>query len=216
MLVWGGGLPAGGRYNPTSDTWVPTSTGLYAAVARFDSTAVWTGSEMIVWGGGGGIHAFNVGGRYCACVDPAAYYRDADGDGRGDATIATTACNGVIPAGYVASGTDCNDAAATVWSIPTEARNVSFGSQTTLGWSPPSEPGGSTGLYDTIRSGVPSSFNAGATCVDVNGNDTTSTDAAVPAVGAAYYYLVRAENTCGSGSLGQSSIGAERIGRLCP
>ena len=38
------------------------------------------------------------------------WYADADGDGYGDATSATTACN--MPAGYSANGDDCNDSAA--------------------------------------------------------------------------------------------------------
>ncbi|MES1217276.1 MAG: MopE-related protein, partial [Bacteroidota bacterium] len=43
------------------------------------------------------------------------YYRDADGDGYGNAAITTTAkC--AIPAGYVANNTDCNDADALVQS----------------------------------------------------------------------------------------------------
>ena len=58
MVVWGGigsGLiPAyattGGRYNPATDSWRATSTNTPPA-GRSDHTAVWTGSEMIVWGG---------------------------------------------------------------------------------------------------------------------------------------------------------------------
>src|SRR3954471_4589600 len=43
----------------TNDTWTPTTlTG--APSARDGHTAVWTGNEMIVWGGGG----FATGGRY--------------------------------------------------------------------------------------------------------------------------------------------------------
>ena len=55
MIVWGGyetaaALNDGGRYNPAANSWtaVPT-TG--APAARYRHTAVWTGSEMIVWGG---------------------------------------------------------------------------------------------------------------------------------------------------------------------
>jgi len=59
MIVWGGcsdffcnnPLNTGGRYNPTTDSWTATST-TNAPAARFDHTTVWTGSEMIVWGGG--------------------------------------------------------------------------------------------------------------------------------------------------------------------
>jgi N-acetylneuraminic acid mutarotase len=70
MIVWGGaGCPVGcssntgGRYNPSTDTWTATST-TNAPAARFDHTAVWTGSEMIVWGGRNGFDYYNTGGRY--------------------------------------------------------------------------------------------------------------------------------------------------------
>ena len=55
MIVWGGYysgsvLNGGGRYNPVADSWTAvTTTG--APAARYRHTAVWTGSEMIVWGG---------------------------------------------------------------------------------------------------------------------------------------------------------------------
>ena len=55
MIIWGGvfdttGASAGGRYNPATDSWTPTST-INAPSGREDHTAVWTGTEMIVWGG---------------------------------------------------------------------------------------------------------------------------------------------------------------------
>ena len=56
MIVWGGWmarnyLNTGGKYNPSTDSWTATST--TNASARDGHTAVWTGSEMIVWGGDG-------------------------------------------------------------------------------------------------------------------------------------------------------------------
>jgi N-acetylneuraminic acid mutarotase len=76
MIVWGGynytGLNDGGRYNPEANTWtaVPT-TG--APAARYAHTAVWTGSEMIVWGGedwnGARYTYHNDGGRYSLVAD---------------------------------------------------------------------------------------------------------------------------------------------------
>ena len=39
----------GGRYNPSTDLWVATSTGANVPSARDYHTAVWTGSEMIIW-----------------------------------------------------------------------------------------------------------------------------------------------------------------------
>ena len=55
MIVWGGidfssVLNTGGRYNPSTDSWTATST-TNAPSAREVHTGVWTGSEMIVWGG---------------------------------------------------------------------------------------------------------------------------------------------------------------------
>ena len=55
MIVWGGYASdatgnTGGRYNPSTDSWTATSTA-NAPDARLYHTAVWTGSEMIVWGG---------------------------------------------------------------------------------------------------------------------------------------------------------------------
>ncbi len=71
MIIWGGSGPGGasgfndgGRYNPATDTWTPISNELSnTPTARFFHTAVWTGYEMIVWGGGNG-NELNNGGRY--------------------------------------------------------------------------------------------------------------------------------------------------------
>jgi hypothetical protein len=66
MIIWGGldssitNLNTGGRYNPGTNAWTITST-TNAPHARRNHTAVWTGSEMIVWGG---RDAWNTGGRY--------------------------------------------------------------------------------------------------------------------------------------------------------
>src|SRR2546430_7178296 len=68
MLVRGGfngrGLNTGGRYNPSTDSWTATST-TNAPAGRDGHTAVWTGSEMIVWGGFTATSGVtNTGGRY--------------------------------------------------------------------------------------------------------------------------------------------------------
>jgi hypothetical protein len=57
MIVWGGGSPpsstynTGGIYDPTSDLWNITSIASGVPIARGQHSAVWTGNEMIVWGG---------------------------------------------------------------------------------------------------------------------------------------------------------------------
>jgi hypothetical protein len=71
MIVWGGEpedpyvlLNTGGRYDPSTDSWTTTTT-MNAPSPRWGHTAVWTGTEMIVWGGddaGGG--PLNTGGTY--------------------------------------------------------------------------------------------------------------------------------------------------------
>jgi len=76
MIVWGGtvtcqiffqcGTNTGGRYNPNTDSWTATSTA-NAPAGRYAHTAVWTGSEMIVWGGLVDYPffiVFNDGGKY--------------------------------------------------------------------------------------------------------------------------------------------------------
>jgi N-acetylneuraminic acid mutarotase len=50
------------------DTWTPTSI-TFVPGARAGHTAVWTGSEMIVWGGYDLNHSFNTGGRYNPSTD---------------------------------------------------------------------------------------------------------------------------------------------------
>ena len=67
MIVWGGidstvptCLTRGGRYNPSTDSWTATST-TNAPTGRNFHTAVWTGSEMIVWGG---LHRSKLFGEY--------------------------------------------------------------------------------------------------------------------------------------------------------
>jgi N-acetylneuraminic acid mutarotase len=62
MIIWGGLLFDGGKYNPSTDTWSPLST-VNAPSFRVLHTAVWTGSEMITWGGNDGFK-FDTGGKY--------------------------------------------------------------------------------------------------------------------------------------------------------
>ncbi len=57
MIIWGGWTgvgdlvtDTGGRYNPSINSWSPISQS-GAAAARYRHTAVWTGAEMIIWGG---------------------------------------------------------------------------------------------------------------------------------------------------------------------
>jgi hypothetical protein len=76
MIVWGGALRdadgnlqylnSGGRYNPSTDSWIATSTATNVPEPRAGSTAIWTGTDMIIWGG---FPYSNTGGRYSPSTD---------------------------------------------------------------------------------------------------------------------------------------------------
>ena len=78
MIVWGGRdfttgvatgvVNTGAIYNPVTDTWRPMTTN-GAPSARGSHTAVWTGTEMIVWGGDDIAVKTNTGGRYNPAAD---------------------------------------------------------------------------------------------------------------------------------------------------
>lgn len=78
FITWGGCLifstgpclsysNSGGIYDPVSDTWVMMAT-LDAPSPRWTHTAVWTGNEMIVWGGCGDS-CYNDGGLFDPVVN---------------------------------------------------------------------------------------------------------------------------------------------------
>jgi N-acetylneuraminic acid mutarotase len=138
MIVWGGisevttSVNSGGVYDPALDQWIAATPSSGAPRARYRHTAVWTGSQMIVWGGYIGIGDAQNGGRLRLDLLPDA---DADLDGFGacsgdchdfDATIhpgATEVCNGLDDNcsagadepfdqdqdGFATCGGDCND-----------------------------------------------------------------------------------------------------------
>lgn len=71
MIIFGGGLlddvtyfNNGGMYDPNSDIWIATDTASAPAKRRW-TTAVWTGSRMVLWGGnstvGGGVRLYTGG-----------------------------------------------------------------------------------------------------------------------------------------------------------
>ena len=61
-------MNTGGRYNPTSNSWSSVTTSSAPAV-RYWHTAVWIGSQMIVWGGSNGSIALGDGSHYNPASD---------------------------------------------------------------------------------------------------------------------------------------------------
>jgi N-acetylneuraminic acid mutarotase len=192
MIVWGGvgvGI-IGGRYTPATNTWATTST-VGEPSADSAQTAVWTGELMLVWGGSA---AGGAGGRYLPAASA-----DADADSR-------------------CSFEDCNDAEGGVWATPGEVTDLAFTDSETLSWSPPSDLGGTSVLYDAIRSGDPTDFVSTPTCIAPSVGNTEADASAVPDPDEAFFYLVRAVNSCplGLGSPGADSNGAPRTALECP
>ncbi|MBI4231123.1 MAG: hypothetical protein HY608_09845, partial [Planctomycetes bacterium] len=77
MLIWGGldctsicaPVNRGWAYDPVADAWSTLST-LFAPEARLEHSMVWTGQEMIVWGGHPNTYVgVDTGGRYDPSTD---------------------------------------------------------------------------------------------------------------------------------------------------
>ncbi len=100
MVVWGGRssiwdftvVSDGAAYQPSVDGWTVLESE-YAPLPRMAHTAVWTGSEMIVWGGSSSFYYMDAG-----------FYEIADGDG--DGVCGDDDCDPFNPN----CGLDCTDA----------------------------------------------------------------------------------------------------------
>jgi hypothetical protein len=98
---------------------------------------------------------------------------------------------------------DCNDGNNTVWSFPGEINTTSFPSKTTVAWSAPPDPGGTQApLYDVFRGTLASPSTPTYACFSADQAGTTKADATNPGQGSTYLYLMRAQNSCGNGTVG--------------
>ncbi len=237
VWVWGGQggsgnetnyLDVGGRYDPATDAWTPTSM-VGAPVGRFQSAAVSTGSEVLVWGGMRGATYLADGGRY-AVADSI----DADGDGftgcAGDCDDTNAAvhpgaleacngidddCNGVIDSGL---------AAPAVHPALTEAK---AGTASQLAWA--AVPG-ATG-YDVVKGslttlrGTLGDFSSSTTaCLGSDVPAPGASDTEALAAGAGLWHIVRAVSACGGngtfdeggGQQGSRDAEVEASANACP
>ena len=113
---------------------------------------------------------------------------------------------------------DCNDADPFAWSASGEVTTLNIDAdRATFRWSPPDAPGSVSVHYDLLRSANPANFVADgvSSCALVGVDAPVAADATVPAPGQAFFYLARAVNACGEGSLGAGSDLPPRAGGSC-
>ena len=63
MIMWGGLVSTGARFNRNTNYWTPTSN-INAPLSRFYHSAVWADNAMIIWGGSDGTTVLDTGARY--------------------------------------------------------------------------------------------------------------------------------------------------------
>nr|MCU0224915.1 hypothetical protein [Acidobacteriota bacterium] len=119
---------------------------------------------------------------------------DGDADGRGDAC-------------------DCAPGDAGAWALPGEVDGLVFDAdRTTLQWSSAAPACGPATVHDVYREseghGPPGNAPDGS-CVANGETGSSASDAAIPAPGSAWRYLVRGRNACGAGPW---SAGAPELG----
>jgi CSLREA domain-containing protein len=149
-------------------------------------------------------------------------YLDSDSDGYGDAV---DNCPDVFNPGQIdqdfdGHGDDC-DCAPTdggAFAVPhDEVAGLAVTSKTTLAWTAVPNVGSGT-LYDVVRGetqALPMDGGATETCMgSVSGTSTTISGS--PSPGVAFWYVVRARNSCGASTYGFATSGVERVSNVCP
>ena len=114
---------------------------------------------------------------------------------------------------------DCNDTNPLVWVSPFEVTALTLSAPTTLTWDDQSWIGPET-VYDVVSGiagpGMGISFGAGS-CLQAGYPTVGYTDGrAGPGLQAAYWYLVRSRNSCGTGTYGMNSLEQQRVLPDCP
>ncbi len=226
MIVWGGiyfdtengiwiGSKYGSRYNPSTNSWLATSQGTSSLKGRGYHSAIWSGNEMIIWGGWAGSGFFNSGGRY----NPVSNSWTATSTGTNcpsarEMHTAVWTGNEMV----VWGGKDYLDLqSGGIYYIPYSPSGFSNSSSSDLGgcadsgvfveWSTPSNWGdGSSGTrtFDIQRDGTP--LVTGLSESTLSYIDTTGDN------GVSYLYQVRANNGCGLSTTTTGMSAADNIG----
>lgn len=151
------------------------------------------------------VHDMDFDGSADASDNCLAVYNPSQIDGDGD--LAGDPC-------------DCAPGDGTVFAVPGDVENLVFLPDTvTLEWDSAVPGAGSSTVHQAMR-GIIAELPVGAGASEICGPasipGTTITDSGTPSPGAGFYYLVRALNSCGVGTYGKDSTGAERTTAVCP
>ncbi|MEW5806161.1 MAG: S8 family serine peptidase [Acidobacteriota bacterium] len=116
---------------------------------------------------------------------------------------------------------DCAPSNDTLAIAPPEVRKLEFlKDHETILWEDISPLTGSSTVFDLLRGFLNDLLSDGsisrASCLANNLPDAHTTDTENPSSGIGFYYLVRAQNGCGTGTLGADSAGNERTSSACP
>jgi hypothetical protein len=239
MIIWGGyqitspsHANTGGRYDPSTDSWQPTSTTGDVASPRDKHSAVWTGEEMLVWGGSHLSRDLDTGARY----DPVS-----------DTWGPSSASNGRPPRrdNHLAVWTGADDQRMIVWGgspptatgglyctaeclAPGPATSLGFLDHETLQW--PVQPGANAydvvkGDLTALRTGSGDFSGSILDCLDNDGTDGQAEDTERPPNGEGYYYLYRSigcegiwgtYDTGSAGQQGSRDSGINASADACP
>ncbi|MBP7148404.1 MAG: hypothetical protein KBD01_12735 [Acidobacteria bacterium] len=234
MIVWGGywdpygllygHLNSGGRYTPATNSWAPTSTGTNTPAGRYLQTALWTGVDMLVWGGyGSAIGYTNAGGHYSASGDgwtPMSTSGDVPSGRIYHSMVWLGSADGraIVWGGYPYTDTGALYCGLTCTVTPPS------GSPTLTVAKPPGTPdaslswtalAGATG-YDAVRGDIAALLAAGGDfsgatdrCLANDQAGTTATDLGRPAAGTGLWYLVRGRNCGGTASYDEGKPGQQ-------
>jgi len=122
--------------------------------------------------------------------------------------------DGLVQPGLASASYQMDSNFASCYPPPGETTGLLFTDATTLTWDP--EP--SVGFYNLYRADL-ASLSAGGygACLQPDVPGATTTDSQPLATGAAFFYLVTAENRLGEeGIKGSDSTGMTRGGNACP
>jgi N-acetylneuraminic acid mutarotase len=215
LVVWGGTFRTnevpdtpradGARYDAAHDSWAPMNEQLAVPAARARAAAVWTGSEMLVWGGDPNGGALPSGGRYAPLTVCGTGDCRQVGSSFCSAGAIGFACQPLAPTPEVCDGhdNDCNDVGDDGIPVPTGRPNVLAaripGGELELSWGATPD----TTHYDVVRGGLGSLLSSAGNFTisfdvckanDISG--VTTLDSATPPAGNGYWYLVRPVNLC--------------------